>query len=204
MDSLNILPPDKDVFHEVRKPVSDKQKSHLVKAREAAKATIERRRRLEQEEKEREQKEQEEKKGKLVDLSTDEKILESEEEEEEVKPKKKVKAKKVETEGDTELRRFEKFMKNMKLYEQCKIDHQKALEEAQKVKVSYNKEEYDHILNLLERDSKEKELQKLNPSKTEKQKEQEEPNKTIKAGNSSYVRNLRMVQNKPRSRFDRG
>ena len=196
MADLNILPPDKEIFHEKRQ-ASEKQKAHLAKAREAAKATIERRRQLEALERAKE-----ESKGKMVDLSTDEKILEKEEEERDdtpppPKPRKSTK-KKEESEEDAELRRFQKFMKNMKTYEEMKELHRQEEEEKKKIKVSFQKEEYDHLIYLLEKEELEKELETANPAKVEKQ---EEPARVVPA--QSNVRSIRAFQVAPtrRSRF---
>ncbi len=198
MSDLNILPPDKDIFHE-KKQTSDKQKAHLAKAREAAKATIERRRQLEALEKAKE-----ESKGKMVDLSTDEKILEKEEEERDdtpppQRPPRKSTKKKEESEEDVELRRFQKFMKNMKTYEDMKELHRQEEEEKKKIKVSFQKDEYDHMIYLLEKEEREKELEKKNPAKVENNKQ--EPERVIPA--QSNIRSIRGFQNAPtrRSRF---
>ena len=113
-DDLSILPPDADVFHK-NKPTSDKQKSHLVKAREKARETIERRKMLDQQ-----LKEQEKKKKEKEDLEPVQE--EDDEEDDEVEIVRKIKPKKqskkvVLTEEEEDARRFQKFMKNMKMYE---------------------------------------------------------------------------------------
>ena len=197
-DTLNILPPDKEIFHE-KKPTSNKQKEHLVKARAAARETIERRRRLEREEKERE-----EQKGKVVDLSTDEKILKDDESSGEEspppvrKPKKKSAAKYREmTEEEMEGQKFEEFMKQMKNYERAKEQHKKDQEEAKKVKFSLNQDEFTYIQGLIEADEKREALAKQNPVAPKKP--QPEP-----AQQQALVRNIKFhsgVNN--RSRFGR-
>ena len=159
---LDILPPDSDVFHKSEKKASTKQKDHLVRARAKARETIERRRQLDKEAKE-----------KAIAEEKPEEIEEEENEEIEEEPKpqkneKKKVVKKVElTEEEQELRRFEKFMKNMnhfeKLKEQKKIDD----EEAKKIKVSFTKEEYDELLKILDekedKKTKEQELKDAIP-----------------------------------------
>jgi len=149
MDDLNVLPPDKDIFHQAKKPISNKQKDHLIRAREKAKETIERRRLLEKQEQDK------------LDAPPPEEA--SEEEEEPVKPKKKSVKKPIETDEEKQTRKFETFMRNMNAYEQMKVQHQKDLEEAKKVKVSLNPDEYEHMLYLLEKDQKEKELAQASP-----------------------------------------
>lgn len=186
MDDLNILPPDKDVFHD-KKPVSNKQKEHLARARQAAKETIERRRKLEAEAKKEAEKEKEPEQ-------------QEEEEEEEIpeppvvkrQPRKTTKKNTDLSEDEIDLRRFEKFMKNMKTYEDLKVQNIKDLEESKKVKVSLSQEEYDHMLALLDKENKATEIIKANPA------EQKKPDPLDKP----LVRNFRNDHNRdPYGRF---
>lgn len=194
MDSdLNILPPDKDIFHE-KKQVSNKQKEHLIKAREAAKATMERRRKAEEELKRKEE---------AKENVTVEESVEEEEVEETPKPKRKGKAKveREETEHERDLRKFDQFMKNMKLYEEAKVAHQKQIEEANKIKFSLTKDEYNQMMYILDQAEKKTELAAMNPAKSEPQKREEaiKP-RIIKMGNNSFVANTK--NGRASSRFD--
>ena len=139
-EDLNILPPDKELFHErEKKPCSLKQKLHLEKARVAARETIERRRRLDQEAKAAAAKEEEE---------------ESEEEEVPVKRKGilKQKAEVVLTEEEEEARHYAKFMKSMNRYEKHKALKLQELEESKKIHMSFTPEQHAHIKAMLERE----------------------------------------------------
>ena len=159
-DDLSILPPDKDLFHD-KKPVSQKQKLHLEKARLAAKATIERRRALDIEAKKKLALEDE------VDVGSD-----AEEEEKEVpkQPKSILKQKPpktaVLTEEEDDTRRFNKFMKNMNKYEKFKEQKLKELEEAKKIHMSFTPDQHQHIFKLLaaEKNTK-KQLAAVDPVK---------------------------------------
>ena len=150
-ENMNILPPDRDIFHEAKKPVSNKQKEHLVRARESAKKTIERRRLLETQAKEKE----------ALDASKEE-----EDEEEDVDPEPPIVKRQLKksakitplNEEEEDARKFGKFMKNMNNYERLKEQHKKDAEEAKKVKISLSQDEYQHMCNLLEEDQKKKEL----------------------------------------------
>ncbi len=112
MTDMNILPPENNVFD--KKVLSNKQKEHLVKARAAAKATVERRRKLDAEQKEMEKKTEE-----LQPLQ--EETQETEEQEEnipveqnvqiKIKKSNPVPKKKVMTEEERENHRFQKFLK---------------------------------------------------------------------------------------------
>jgi hypothetical protein len=154
---LDILPPDSDVFHKSDKKTSTKQKDHLIKARAKARETIERRRQLDKEAKE---KAIAEEKPEEIEEEVEEEV---EEEEPKAKPTKKKVAKKVElTEEEQELRRFEKFMKNMNHYEKLKEQKRLDDEEAKKIKVSFTQEEYDELLKILdEKEGKAKQEQEL-------------------------------------------
>tara|TARA_A100000171_G_C2120888_1_gene140694 strand:+ start:1172 stop:1735 length:564 start_codon:yes stop_codon:yes gene_type:complete len=167
MSDLDILPPDEAVFHKAEKKVSsNKQKEHLIKARAKARETIERRRMLDKQAKENKIEEEPE--------------IEDEEEEEEIeqpKPKPKPKGKKVElTEEEQELRRFDKFMKNMNYYEQLKADKAREEEESKKIKISFSQEEYDELLKFLEekelKEEKEQELKDAIPVAPKREEEQ--------------------------------
>lgn len=156
---LDILPPDSEVFHKnEKKPVSTKQKDHLVRAREKARETIERRRKLDRESKE---KKNEDEEGMPEPPDGD---PEPEPDPEPEEPKKRnSKKKEVQlSEEEIEARRFEKFMKNMNHFE--KLKEQKRIDdiEASKIKVSFTKEEYDELLKILdEKDDKAKKEQEL-------------------------------------------
>jgi len=142
-DNLSILPPDNDVFHKTGKQTSEKQKTHLQKAREKARETIERRKMLDKQAKEDE---------KPKDL---EPVEEESEEEEEVivKPKSRKQTKKVElTEEEVEARRFNKFMKQMKKFEEHKEMLMREEEEAKKIKLSLTNEEYEELVKLLDKE----------------------------------------------------
>tara|TARA_R110000787_G_scaffold125982_3_gene237161 strand:+ start:1462 stop:2040 length:579 start_codon:yes stop_codon:yes gene_type:complete len=167
-ENMNILPPDRDIFHEAKKSVSIKQKEHLVRAREKAKQTIERRRRLEQEEKQKE-----------LDGNKDDDD-EEDEEEDPVPPVVKKQSKRPTkkstdlTEEEYDARKFEKFMKNMTAYERLKVQNIKDQEEAKKVKLSLNQDEYDHMIFLLEQEQKSKELQNASPIEPKQSEPQQE------------------------------
>ena len=197
-DNLNILPPDKDIFHEKKVP-SNKQKEHLVKARAAARDTIERRRRLEKEEKNREER-KDDKKENNIDLSTTEKIVEDnvEESESDDSPPPVRKGKKIVprhrelTAEELEAHRFDKFMKQMNNYEKAKLQHAKDAEEAKKVKLSLNQDEYTYLQGLIEADAKREELAKQNPA---------EPKKVVEpVSQQALIRNLKFNQG-GKSRF---
>ena len=141
---LNITPPDNAVFE---KKASTKQKEHLARARLKAKETIARRRQLDIE----------------ANLKAGEKDEDKEEdnehkqnepeEPEPPKQKREIKAKKVElTDEEKELKRFEKFMHNMKLYEDAKLEEAYEREEAKKIKCSFTQEEYDYLMKRCEDD----------------------------------------------------
>ena len=189
-ENMNILPPDKDIFHEAKKSVSVKQKEHLVKAREKAKQTIERRRRLEQEEKQKE-------------LSKDDDEEEEDDEEDPVPPVVKKQSKRITkksndlTEEEYDARKFEKFMKNMSAYERMKEQNIKDQEEAKKVKLSLNQDEYDHMLFLLEQEQKSKELQNASPIEPKQSDPQQEQVRRV-------VRNCVGSYNNKTSRFGNG
>jgi len=175
---LDILPPDSDVFHKSDKKTSTKQKDHLIKARAKARETIERRRQLDKEAKE---KAIAEEKNEEVEEEVEEEI---EEEEPKPKPTKKKVAKKVElTEEEQELRRFEKFMKNMNHYEKLKEQKRIDDEEAKKIKVSFTQEEYDELLKILdEKEGKAKQEQELKdaiPTAPKKQDEEYLPESIV-------------------------
>jgi len=155
-DDLSILPPDKDLFLE-KKPVSQKQKLHLEKARLAAKQTIERRRALDIEAKK-----------KLAEEEEKEKEKEEEEEEEEIVVSKPSRKKKevVLTEEEEEARRFNKFMVNMNKYEKLKEKKLKEIEEAKKIHMSFTPEQHQHIRKLLEQEQlAKKQLKAVDPVK---------------------------------------
>ena len=156
-DSLKINPPDNAVFE---KKASSKQKEHLARAREKAKETIERRRKLDVESNLKLVIKEEDK----LENQEEPTAEEEKEEQEPVKPKRETK-KKTETAEDKELRKFESFMKNMNLYEEVKIKHAEQVEEAKKVKCSFTQDEYDYIMGRLEEDDKRNEanLAKANP-----------------------------------------
>lgn len=152
---MDILPPDKDIFYE-KKQASSKQKEHLVKARIKAKETMERRKKAEEL--------LHNPPAENIKVDIDNKDEESESDEEVVPtppPLRKQKGSKkvVRTEEETELHRFEKFMKNMNSYEELKEQHLKDLEEKKKVKLSLPQDEYDYMLQLIEKDK----LEKANP-----------------------------------------
>jgi len=142
---LNITPPDNAVFE---KKASTKQKEHLARARLKAKETIARRRQLDIEanlkagEKDEDKEEDKEEENVIV-----------EQESEAPKKKREIKAKKVElTDEEKELKRFEKFMHNMKLYEDAKLEEAYEREEAKKIKCSFTQEEYDYLMKRCEDD----------------------------------------------------
>lgn len=151
---LNVIPPDKDIFE--KKKISTKQREHLAKAREKAKATMDRRKMLDEQKK---------------DEEVEEEVSEEEEAPASVKkpkPTKKAKkptpaAKRVETEEEGELRRFEKFMKSMSKYEQLKVQHTQEIEEAKKVKLSLDQDEYERLVALVKADEAKRELEKKSP-----------------------------------------
>jgi len=157
MDDLTVLPPDKDIFHEKR-GATTKQKEHLVKARVKAKETMERRKKADAEAQEKE-------KAKEVaeNVKLDVAESSSDEEEEIVKPpplrKQKGSRKPARSEEETELHRFEKFMKNMNQFEDFKAQAIADAEEAKKIKLSIPKDEYDYIQSLLDKDK----LDRANP-----------------------------------------
>ena len=61
----------------------------------------------------------------------------------------------------------------MNLYEEAKVAHQKELEEAEKVKLSLSKEEYNQFLLILDEAEKRSELAQQNPAKSEIEKREE-------------------------------
>ena len=154
-ENMNILPPDRDIFHEAKKPVSNKQKEHLVKARQSAKQTIERRRLLEQEAKQKEAREKEEDEPEEEEDDPDPPVVKRQ-----VKKSSKVVSL---SEEEYDARKFEKFMKNMNNYEKLKEQHRLDAEEAKKVKISLSQDEYEHMCNLLELEQKNKQLAIANP-----------------------------------------
>ena len=143
MDNLNISPPDNAVFE---KKASTKQKEHLARAREKAKETITRRRKLDVE--------ANLKLGEKEEDKEDNEHKQNEPEEPEApKQKREFKVKKPElTDDEKELKRFEKFMHNMKLYEDAKLEAAYEAEEAKKIKCSFTKEEYDYLMKRCEDD----------------------------------------------------
>jgi hypothetical protein len=147
-DSLTVLPPDKEIFHE-KKQTSEKQKAHLARAREAAKATIERRRQLEAIENAKMELE-----AKKKDIPEP---IEEEEEKENIDPQPVKKTKRKETEEEAEIRRFEKFCKQMALFDQMKEQDRLEKIEASKVKLSLTQEEHDHMMYLLDKEKREQE-----------------------------------------------
>ena len=155
-DSLKINPPDNAVFE---KKVSSKQKEHLARAREKAKETIERRRKLDVEANVKLGIKDEDKESPLPERP------EPDDEPEPPKPKREPK-KKTETPEDKELRKFESFMKNMNLYEEVKMKHAEQVEEAKKIKCSFTQDEYNYLMGRLEEDDKRNEanLAKANPA----------------------------------------
>jgi len=172
MDDLNILPPDKDVFH-AKKQVSKKQGEHLARARESARKTIENRRALEAKAKLEAKTETvaEPKSEPLPDIGIDPDVGSESEPEMEVLPPKitrqsrsRAGRKIVElSEEEADTRRFGKFMKQMKAYEDMKVQHAKDVEEAKKVNVSFTQAEYDHMIQLLDGEKSRKELSEANP-----------------------------------------
>ena len=164
-DELNIIPPDKDIFE--KRPVSKKQREHLAKAREKAKATMDRRRKLEKEAKEEEEEEESEEEQIIEEKPVKKKAAQR-------APRKKVVIKE-ETEDETELRRFEKFMRSMKQYENLKEEHQKDLAEAQKVKLSLDSDEYERLVQLVKEDDAKRALAKASPAEPQKKEEPTRP-----------------------------
>lgn len=158
MSEMNILPPENNVFD--KKFVSNKQKEHLIKARAAAKATVERRRKLDAEQKEIDKK-QEEHDVPVVNEEQEDVEEESPSVEQNVQLKIKktptVSKKKVMTEEEKETHRFQKFMKNMSQWETFKKEEEERIEESKKIKVSFTPEEYDHIDFLLKREGEARE-----------------------------------------------
>ena len=183
-DQLNILPPDESIFHSNKKSVSNKQKDHLIKARQKAKETMDRRKKLEEEANARE-------KNVVIDVKEEddqeEEVIESPKAKPQSQtrplPKKKVKEL---TEEEVDARRFAKFMKNMKTYEALKIEQVKQEEEAKKVKISLDQSEYQELVALIEERDKKLEqskcIEKSNPSAVKK-------NETI--NDTALVRSIR-------------
>ena len=156
---LDILPPDSEVFHKnEKKPVSSKQKDHLVRAREKARETIERRRKLDRESKEKKNDDEE---G-MPEPPDGDPEPEPDPEPEEPKKRNSKMKKEILSEDELEVRRFEKFMKNMNHFEKLKEQKRLDDEEAKKIKIIFTKEEYDELLKILdEKDDRSKKEQEL-------------------------------------------
>lgn len=170
-EDLSILPPDTDVFHnKVNKTTSEKQKAHLERARAKARESIEQRKLLQRQN-------MGEKITNTLPKSDDDEEVEGEEEI--LKVKGKTKNKKVElTEEEVEARRFDKFMRQMKKYEQHKEQLKKEEEEAKKIKLSLTNEEYEELVKILDKEeelaNKKKDLEQESPALPKKV-EQSEP-----------------------------
>lgn len=159
---MDILPPDNDTFSTGgRKPVSNKQKEHLARARVAAKATIERRRKLEEDAALKEvvqvvPVDRPPSPSQDPDVGSEDEPEPPELTRQPARNSSKRVSRKTKTvelsEEEVEIRRFEKFMRNMNTYEALKVKHAEEQEEAKKVKLSISQDEYQHMLHLLEKD----------------------------------------------------
>ena len=181
---MNILPPENNVFD--KKVLSSKQKDHLIKARAAAKATVERRRKLDAEQKEIEQKP--EKSEEPVEEELEEQVDDACVPEQNVNLKVKNKStpkKKVLSEEEKETHRFQKFMKNMTQWEEFKKDEEERIAESKKIKMSLTAEEYDHIDFLLKRENDM--IDKAEADKLESQKPKPPPPKARVLTSQKYI-----------------
>jgi len=167
---LNISPPDSEVFKKTEKSVkpkrqmTDAQKEALAKAREKAK--------------------QNNLKKKQIEEPVEEEV-ESEAESESVPeppPVKKQVAKRkapvkrvVKSEEEIKKEEFEKFMSNMSAFEKYKQDKIEEDKEKQRVKISFEPDEYAELLQILEKNEKDKEMLKHSPVAASKKEEQPPP-----------------------------
>ena len=162
---LNILPPDEKIFHEKKSRITEKQRLHLAKAREKARETTLRRKQLDLENQKKKKEDENivlEKKEESDDDDDDEDVLPPPP----VKPKKEPKTRKTKkdmSDEEKEIHRFEKFMTNMKYYEELKIQNEREKEESKKIKMSFTQDEYDDILKVLNEAEKKAEIEKQSP-----------------------------------------
>ena len=162
---IDLLPPDDETFVK-KKQVSEKQKNHLARARQAAIDRIQKKKdeeaqnnlsvknNSEDEEEENTEEVEEEQPVKKVEKKTNKKLP--------VKPAKKKDAYydkfKMRTEEEIEekiqLEKFSKFMKMQKKYEEIKAKMQEEEEDKLKIHVKYTQDEYDELMQLLEEKKK--------------------------------------------------
>jgi len=75
------------------------------------------------------------------------------------------------TEEEADVYRFEKFMKQMKNYEKVKELHEKEIAESKKQQ--FYKDNHERIMQLLEEDTKKKEIISNNPAPVLQKKEEQ-------------------------------
>ena len=136
-DEIDAVSVPKQIFDTEKGKASIRQREHLVKARAAAKATMDARRELARREEERMIKEAQ-------------------------KPAEDAPQKKEEAQDppavvqppplDDDDVAFERWMKNFNRAQQRALKIQKEREESSKIIVKYTKEEYDHLISLVEAD----------------------------------------------------
>jgi len=172
---IDLLPPDDETFVK-KKQVSEKQKNHLARARQAAIDRIQKKKdeeaqnnlsvkkNSEDEEEENKEEVEEEQPVKKVEKKTNKKLP--------VKPAKKKDAYydkfKIRTEEEIEekiqLEKFSKFMKMQKKYEEIKAKMKEEEEDKLKIHVKYTEDEYNELMSLLEDKKKTNpEVEKHNP-----------------------------------------
>jgi len=157
MPVIDILPPDDDTFIQ-KKEISEKQKAHLQKARESAKKRLEKKKleaELEMENDNLSVKDDDE--GTEIDPEPE--IKKKSVKKQAVKPKKKSREEDYkfrtpeEIEEQINLDKFNKFMIQMKKYEEVKERMKQEEEDRQKIHVKYSQDEYDQLMELLEKHS---------------------------------------------------
>lgn len=136
-DEIDAVSVPKQIFDTEKGKASIRQREHLVKARAAAKATMDARRELARREEERMIKEAQ---------------TPAEEEPQTPIAYDPPAAKQPPPVAEDEDVAFERWMKNFNKAQQRALKVQKEREESQKVIVKYSQEEYDHLISLVEAD----------------------------------------------------
>lgn len=203
---MDILPADNDTFI-TKKGISEKQKLHLERAREASRRkaqakinvnqVVENEEEEDLEEKEQEPPKQEPVKTKKVITKPKPKKVNKEREDE------KYRLTEEEIAERKDLETFEKFMKQMSKYEDLKEKIKEEEEDKKKIHIKYSQEEYDELLAMLkEQETKEEtnrqELQNKNIKPKQKDKYRPPPITRSHALNT-YLSSSHL--NKNRNRF---
>jgi len=158
MPVIDILPPDDDTFIQ-KKEISEKQKAHLQKARESAKKRLEKKKIEAEMEMENENLSVKDNEEEETEIDPEPEIKKKSVRKQPVKPKKKSREDDYkfrtpeEIEEQINLDKFNKFMIQMKKYEEVKERMKQEEEDRQKIHVKYTQDEYDQLMGLLEKHS---------------------------------------------------